>query len=341
MKTLALAGLLFWSIGTARGQWEVEFAGHDFFQMRSALKSYFDSLATAGDSSAFHEGGPYSQFKRWSEFWSLRLKEHTNFPDYFNAESLARGEMQNRSAGNTDSWYEIGPKDKPDLGVNSIGQGSQPGIGPIHFISFSDVDADKMLCGSNNGGLWYTDNAGIQWNNGGSDGGTWKRTGCRYAQFKVGDASTWYAANSGYFFYSGAILRGTNYGAGWQVIADQSDFPAGGVWTKVNKLVTDHSNPDLLYAATEHLLKAMAQTKSAADGIKLVDAMKAIPTDDPLFGKGQIRIDGRHIHPMYLLQTKTVAESKGDWDYFRVLSTVKPEDAWRPLAAGGCPFVKA
>ena len=43
---------------------------------------------------------------------------------------------------------------------------------------------------------------------------------------------------------------------------------------------------------------------------------------------------------MYLLQTKTVAESKGDWDYFRVLSTVKPEDAWRPLAAGGCPFVK-
>jgi len=95
-----------------------------------------------------------------------------------------------------------------------------------------------------------------------------------------------------------------------------------------------------MYAATLHLMKAMAQAKSAADGIKLVDAMKAIPTDDPLFGKGQIRIDGRHIHPMYLLQTKTVAESKGDWDYFRVLSTVKPEDAWRPLAAGGCPFVK-
>ncbi len=96
-----------------------------------------------------------------------------------------------------------------------------------------------------------------------------------------------------------------------------------------------------MYAATEHLMKAMAQTKSAADGIKLVDAMKAIPTDDPLFGKGSIRVDGRHIHPMYLLQTKTVAESKGDWDYFKVLSTIKPEDAWRPLSEGGCPFVKA
>ncbi len=95
-----------------------------------------------------------------------------------------------------------------------------------------------------------------------------------------------------------------------------------------------------MYAATEHLLKAMAQTKSAADGIKLVDAMKAIPTDDPLFGKGVIRIDGRHLHNMYLLETKTVAESKGGWDYFNVLSTIKPEDAWRPLDKGGCPFVK-
>jgi branched-chain amino acid transport system substrate-binding protein len=96
-----------------------------------------------------------------------------------------------------------------------------------------------------------------------------------------------------------------------------------------------------MYAATEHLMKAMAQTKSADDGVKLVDAMKAIPTDDPLFGKGSIRVDGRKMHPMYLLASKTLAESKGDWDYFKVVSTIKPEDAWRPLAEGGCPFVKA
>ena len=96
-----------------------------------------------------------------------------------------------------------------------------------------------------------------------------------------------------------------------------------------------------MYAATLHLLKGMAQTKSAADGIKLVDAMKAIPTDDALFGKGSIRIDGRHLHNMYLLQAKEAAQSKGDWDYFNVISTIKPEDAWRPLDKGGCPFVKA
>jgi branched-chain amino acid transport system substrate-binding protein len=96
-----------------------------------------------------------------------------------------------------------------------------------------------------------------------------------------------------------------------------------------------------MYSATAHLLKAAAVTKSAADGAKLIDQMKAMPTDDPLFGQGSIRVDGRKIHPMYLLATKTVEESKGDWDYFKVLATIKPEDAWRPLDKGGCPFVKA
>jgi branched-chain amino acid transport system substrate-binding protein len=95
-----------------------------------------------------------------------------------------------------------------------------------------------------------------------------------------------------------------------------------------------------MYASTEHLMKAVAEVKSADDGVKLVDAMKAIPTDDALFGQGSIRIDGRKMHPMYLLQAKTLAESKGDWDYFKLVSTIKAEDAWRPLDKGGCPFVK-
>src|SRR5579872_6376474 len=96
-----------------------------------------------------------------------------------------------------------------------------------------------------------------------------------------------------------------------------------------------------MYSATAHLIKAMAVIKSAADGVKLIDQMKAMPTDDPLFGKGSIRIDGRKLHPMYLLGAKPVAESKGDWDYFKVLATIKAEDAFRPLDQGGCPFVKA
>ena len=56
---------------------------------------------------------------------------------------------------------------------------------------------------------------------------------------------------------------------------------------------------------------------------------------------GVIRADGRKIHPMYLLATKTPEESRGDWDYFKVVSTVKPEDAWRPIDKGGCPYLKS
>jgi len=84
----------------------------------------------------------------------------------------------------------------------------------------------------------------------------------------------------------------------------------------------------------------MAQTKSAADGVRLVDAMKAMPTDDPLFGKGQIRADGRHIHPMYLFETKKPSESKSKWDVFKQVAVISPEDVWRPLDQGGCPFLK-
>ena len=96
-----------------------------------------------------------------------------------------------------------------------------------------------------------------------------------------------------------------------------------------------------MYSATAHLLKTYTQVKSAADGKALVDAMKAMPTDDPLFGKGSIRADGRHIHPVYLMTAKTLAESKSEWDVFKMVATVKPEDAWRPLDKGGCPFIKA
>jgi branched-chain amino acid transport system substrate-binding protein len=96
-----------------------------------------------------------------------------------------------------------------------------------------------------------------------------------------------------------------------------------------------------MYAATAHLMKAYAQVKSGEDGIKLVDAMKAMPTDDPLFGKGRIREDGRHLHPVYLMAVKSPSESKSEWDAFKMISTISPDDAFRPLDKGGCPFIKA
>ena len=95
------------------------------------------------------------------------------------------------------------------------------------------------------------------------------------------------------------------------------------------------------YAACLHLFKAMPQAGDPSDGAKVVAAMKAIPTDDPLFGPGTIRPDGRALHPVYLFQTKSQADSKYPWDLFKILSTVPPDQAFRPMSAGGCKLVQS
>ena len=87
-----------------------------------------------------------------------------------------------------------------------------------------------------------------------------------------------------------------------------------------------------------HYLKAAAAV-GAKDPARVVAEMKATPTDDPLFGKGAVRMDGRAIHPMYLLQVKAPSESKGPWDLLRVIDTIPADKAFRPLAEGGCPLV--
>jgi branched-chain amino acid transport system substrate-binding protein len=94
-----------------------------------------------------------------------------------------------------------------------------------------------------------------------------------------------------------------------------------------------------VYAAVLHYLKAVDKLGSAEDGRAVVAKMKEIPTDDPLFGKGYIRADGRKMHPMYLLQVKTPTESTSKWDLLKVVATVPAEEAFRPLADGHCPLV--
>jgi branched-chain amino acid transport system substrate-binding protein len=95
-----------------------------------------------------------------------------------------------------------------------------------------------------------------------------------------------------------------------------------------------------VYSSVIHYLKAVHAMKSDADGAAVVAKMKSMPTEDKLFGKGEIRADGRHIHPMYLFQVKSPAESKGPWDYYKTRATIPANEAFRPLADGGCPLVK-
>jgi branched-chain amino acid transport system substrate-binding protein len=94
-----------------------------------------------------------------------------------------------------------------------------------------------------------------------------------------------------------------------------------------------------VYGSVLHYLKALEALKSDADGKAVVAKMKETPTDDPLFGKGTIRADGRKIHPMYLFEVKKPAESKGPWDLYKLRATIPTDEAFRPLADGGCPLV--
>ena len=94
-----------------------------------------------------------------------------------------------------------------------------------------------------------------------------------------------------------------------------------------------------VYASVLHYLKAVESLKSD-DGAAVIAKMKATPTDDPLFGKGTIRADGRKIHPAYLVEVKKPSESKKPWDYYTVRATIPAEQAFRPLADGGCELVK-
>lgn len=93
------------------------------------------------------------------------------------------------------------------------------------------------------------------------------------------------------------------------------------------------------YSATLHYLKAVEKVGATSDGKRVVEMAKSMPTDDPLFGQGTIRPDGRKLHSMYLFEAKRPAESKGAWDYYKLIRTIPPEEAFRPMGEGNCPFV--
>lgn len=113
-------------------------------------------------------------------------------------------------------------------------------------------------------------------------------------------------------------------------------------WTKrfvaANKGKYPSSDHAGVYAGVLHYLKAIDAAKTD-DGTKVVAKMKEMPTDDPLFGKGSIRADGRKIHPVYLFEVKKPSESKGAYDYYNLKQTIPADQAFRPMAEGNCPLV--
>src|ERR1700754_4343813 len=117
-------------------------------------------------------------------------------------------------------------------------------------------------------------------------------------------------------------------------------------WSKrFSALASKNAMPSMTqagnYAMVLHYLKAMeALGGNPRDGAKVVAKMKELPTDDPLFGKGPLRVDGRRMIPAYLFEVKKPEESKYPWDYYKLVATIAPDDAAKPLESSDCPLLK-
>ncbi|MET4258772.1 branched-chain amino acid transport system substrate-binding protein [Bradyrhizobium sp. S3.12.5] len=96
-----------------------------------------------------------------------------------------------------------------------------------------------------------------------------------------------------------------------------------------------------VYAGVRHYLKALdALGGNPHDGVKVVEKMKSIPTEDELFGKGEIQPNGRTIHNAYLFEVKKPSESKGPWDFYKLVGTVPGDQAFTPLSESKCALLK-
>ena len=111
---------------------------------------------------------------------------------------------------------------------------------------------------------------------------------------------------------------------------------------------TPNNWPNMIHAgcwsSTLHYLKTvhdMGAAEAKKDGVATVERMKKMPVDDECFGKTTIREDGRHLVPAYLFEVKKPSESKGPWDYFKLVATTPADEAALPLAQGHCSFIKA
>jgi branched-chain amino acid transport system substrate-binding protein len=93
-----------------------------------------------------------------------------------------------------------------------------------------------------------------------------------------------------------------------------------------------------VYSGVLHYLRAVKKAGSV-EGAKVAAAMRAAPVEDMFASDGKVRADGRMVHDMYLAQVKEPSESKYPWDYYKIIKTIKGDDAFRAMADGGCPLV--
>jgi len=104
-----------------------------------------------------------------------------------------------------------------------------------------------------------------------------------------------------------------------------------------------HKMPNMgqagVYSSTLHYLQAVADAGTDATGA-VMEKMKATPINDFFARNAHIRVDGRMMHDMYLYEVKPPSESKGPWDFYKLVTTIPADEAFMPLSQSRCPLAK-
>ena len=92
------------------------------------------------------------------------------------------------------------------------------------------------------------------------------------------------------------------------------------------------------YSVVRSYLKAI-EASNADDPKTVIAKMRETPVNDAFTPNGRLRPDGRMVHDVYLVQIKSPAESKGEWDLLKLVATIRGDEVFRPMADGGCPAI--
>ena len=218
-----------------------------FYDIKAGMTIYLDSLKANQDSATFYaEGGEYDTYRRFENYWEMRLYPHGDFTKAFNADSAFKSNASNYQYFSEETWHEVGPVDQ------------SYGIGPVEYLSIFDdgtVESTRyMLVASLLSGVFYSTDYGETWSSTGTDT-QWAKSGSGCAIFHPNNHEIWFASssnnsNSGYstsIGKTGGVYRTSNEGNTWVQIADHLDL---GVWTAIYKLLINPFNPNVLFAVT-------------------------------------------------------------------------------------------
>lgn len=261
-RILTLACFLVVLAGASEAQSFITIPRANLSDIERQADAYYERLKRDNnipDSIFNHEGGAYAHYQRFLKEWRPRLDARGNFDAYFENEKIYNDYFRKSNASYCDSgndWWEIGPLEPPS-GTMTANNGTHMGAGAVHFVKIHPNSNNIMLTGSNTGGLFYSTNAGVTWENSGSDT-QWDKSGCSDAVFNENAPSKWFAISNGWnnpvIGWSGGVYRTTNSGGSWDKIGDGSNF---GVWSKALKiLISPGAGDEGVFCTTDGLFKS-------------------------------------------------------------------------------------